>query len=134
MAWPFFSFVYNKILLWGLFIVRCGLPSIVFQWKVLFEISPPILNFCKDQGSKEFKHIIMMITLIMLVKFLSAHLCMYFAKHCRVYVSGHYLSTARSAASSLDFCLAFFYFISLLYCIFSVEINCQYICQHGILI
>lgn len=44
--------------------------------KVLFEISPPILNFCKDQGSKEFKHIIMVLTLTMLVKFLSAHLCM----------------------------------------------------------
>lgn len=44
--------------------------------KVLFEISPPILKFCKDQGSKEFKHITVLVTLTMLVRFLSVHLCM----------------------------------------------------------
>lgn len=43
-------------------------------------------------------------------------------------MSGCYLSAARSAALSLDFCLVCFYFLFLLYCAFSVEINCQYIC------
>lgn len=70
---------------------------------------------------------IVVVTVTVLVRFLSAHLCLQtcFAFWCRVC---HCLSAARSAALSLDFCLACFYFIFLLYCILSVEINCQYIC------
>lgn len=51
-----FSFMYNKILLWHLFSIRCGLFLLPSSEKILFEISPPILNFIRDQGSKEFKH------------------------------------------------------------------------------
>lgn len=51
-----------------------------------------------------------------------------FAKCCRVYMSGHYLSAARSAAFPVDFCLVCFYFIFLQHCVFSVEINCQSMC------
>lgn len=63
-----------------------------------------------------------------LVSICSSLYTIYFAKSCRVCMSGHYLSAARSAALPVDFCLVCFYFILLLYCIFSVEINCQ--CIH----